>query len=129
MTKLLTRAAVAAAISLFFAVPGAHAERLSISTWGSPKHYQVAEFIPLFEKLVKEKSNGEIRTKSFPGGEMVKQQFVATAIPQGTVDISLTTLDNWSGRVADVSILTSPLWTKSMAWTRDNLKTGNPTFD
>ena len=129
MTKLLTRAAVTAAISLFFAVPSVHAERLSISTWGSPKHYQVAEFIPLFEKLVKEKSGGEIHTKSFPGGEMVKQQFVATAIPQGTVDISLTTLDNWSGRVADVSILTSPLWTKSMAWTRDNLKPGNPIFD
>jgi len=60
---------------------------------------------------------------------MVKQQFVATAIPQGTIDISLTTLDNWSGHIPEVSILTSPLWTKSIQWTRDNLKPGNPIFD
>lgn len=105
------------------------AERLSLSSWGSPKHYQVAEFVPMFEKLLDEKANGEIRLKTFAGGEMVKQQFVATAIPQGTVDISLTTLDNWSGRVADVSILTTPLWDKSMSWTRDNLKPGNAVFD
>lgn len=109
--------------------PAMAAERLSISTWGSPQHYQVAEFVPLFEKLLAEKSDGEIRTRSFSGGEMVKQQFVATAVPQGTVDISLTTLDNWSGRVSDVSILTTPLWTTSMAWTRDNLKPGHPIFD
>ncbi len=118
---LLTASAVSSATTA--------AERLSISTWGSPKHYQVAEFVPLFERLLEEKSGGEIRTRAFAGGEMVKQQFVATAIPQGTVDISLTTLDNWSGRVADVSILTTPLWTKSMEWTRDNLKPGNPIFD
>ena len=105
------------------------AERLSISTWGSPQHYQVTEFVPLFEKLLDEKSDGEIRTRSFSGGEMVKQQFVATAIPQGTVDISLTTLDNWSGQIADVGILTTPLWDKSMEWTRDNLKQGTPIFD
>lgn len=105
------------------------AERLSLSTWGSPKHYQVAQFVPLFEKLLTEKSKGQIRLKSFDGGEMVKQQFVSTAIPQGTVDISLTTLDNWSGRIADVGILTSPLWDKSMEWSRDNLKPGKPVFD
>jgi|TARA_B110000503_G_C7119267_1_gene401724 TRAP-type transport system periplasmic protein len=107
----------------------ASAERLSLSTWGSPKHSQVAQFVPLFEKLLKEKSDGNIRLKIFDGGEMVKQQFVATAIPQGAVDISLTTLDNWSGRVADVGILTNPLWDKSMEWSRDNLLPGKPIFD
>jgi TRAP-type C4-dicarboxylate transport system substrate-binding protein len=105
------------------------AERLSLSTWGSPKHYQVAEFVPLFERLLQEKTNGSIRLKVFAGGEMVKQQFVATAIPQGTVDISLTTLDTWSGRVPDVGILTTPLWTKSMEWTLNNLRPGNKIFD
>ncbi|WP_420391248.1 TRAP transporter substrate-binding protein [Acuticoccus sp.] len=104
------------------------AERLSISTWGSPKHYQVTEFVPRFVDLLEEKSDGEIRTRVFSGGEMVQQQFVASAVPQGTVDISLTTLDNWSGLIADVGILTTPLWDKSMEWTRDNLKQGSPIF-
>ncbi len=120
---------VAAALATVALAPQAMAERLSLSSWGSPKHYQVAEFVPMFEKLLGEKANNEIRLKTFAGGEMVKQQFVATAVPQGTVDISLTTLDNWSGRVSDVGILTTPLWDKSMEWTRDNLKPGNPVFD
>lgn len=129
MFRRLLCAAAAAFFVMSIGLSAAQAQRLSISTWGSPKHYQVAEFIPLFEKLLAEKSGGKIRTKSFAGGEMVKQQFVATAVPQGTVDISLTTLDNWSGRVPDVSILTTPLWTKSMAWTLENLKPGHPIFD
>jgi len=129
MFKKLAGAAFAVLLTATVAPPDAMAERLSLSSWGSPKHYQVAAFVPMFEKLLKEKSGGDIKLKKFAGGEMVKQQFVATAIPQGTVDISLTTLDNWSGRVADVSILTTPLWDKSMEWTRDNLKPGNPIFD
>ena len=127
--KRMLGVALAALALLSASIAAQAAERLSISSWGSPKHYQVAEFVPRFERLLREKSGGEIRTKSFAGGEMVKQQFVATAVPQGTVDISLTTLDTWSGRVADVSILTTPLWDKSMEWTRDNLKPGNPIFD
>ncbi len=129
MLKTVSRAAVAAALAVTIAAPAVAKERLSISTWGSPKHYQVAEFIPQFEKLLKDKSKGEISMKIFAGGEMVKQQFVPTAIPQGTVDISLTLLDNWSGTIPEVSILTSPLWTRSMEWSRDNLKPGKPIFD
>ncbi len=129
MTLRLFGVAAATLLASLATLQTASAQRLSLSTWGSPKHYQVAEFVPLFEKLLAEKSGGKIKLKTFAGGEMVKQQFVATAIPQGTVDISLTTLDNWSGRVADVGILTTPLWNKSMAWSRDNLKPGKPVFD
>lgn len=129
MTTLLRTASLVLALAGLTGISTAHAERLTISTWGSPNHYQVSQFIPKFEELLKEKSDGEIRTRSFAGGEMVKQQFVATAIPQGTIDISLTTLDNWSGHIPEVSILTSPLWTKSIQWTRDNLNPGNPIFD
>jgi TRAP-type C4-dicarboxylate transport system substrate-binding protein len=129
MTLRLFGVAAAALFACFASLQPASAQRLSLSTWGSPKHYQVADFVPLFEKLLAEKSGGKIKLKTFAGGEMVKQQFVATAIPQGTVDISLTTLDNWSGRVVDVGILTTPLWNKSMVWARDNLKPGKPVFD
>ena len=117
-----------ALLGLAMSTPAA-AQRLSLSTWGSPQHPQVTEFVPLFVEKAEEKSGGEFTFRTFSGGEMVKQQFVPTAVPQGTVDISLTTLDNWSGRVPEVSILTSPLWTKSMEWTRDNLKPGQPIFD
>src|SRR5690606_33978140 len=120
-------------ISTLFAglltISTASAERLSISTWGSPLHPQVAEFIPAFTEALKEKSDGEFRLRVFQGGEMVKQEFVPTAIPQGTVDISLTTMDTWSGRIPEVTILTTPLWNKTMDWTLENLIPGNPVFD
>ena len=103
--------------------------RLSLSTWGSPKHPQVTQFVPKFVEAVEERSEGRIRFRVFEGGEMVKQQFVPTAVPQGTVDISLTTLDSWSGRIPEISILASPLWTWSMTTSRDNLVPGKPVFD
>ncbi len=128
MRRLSVLAAVAI-IACGAVASSAMAQRLSLSTWGSPKHYQVAEFVPMFQKLLTEKSGGKIKLKVFEGGEMVKQQFVATAIPQGAIDISLTTLDNWSGRISDVGILTTPLWDKSMTWALENLKPGKPVFD
>lgn len=128
--KILQGLCAAALASVLTVGGGAGAaERLSLSTWGSPKHYQVAEFVPLFEEKLEQKTDGEIRLRTFEGGEMVQQQFVSSAVPQGTVDISLTTLDNWSGRIPDVGILTTPLWDKSMEWTRDNLKPGHPIFE
>jgi TRAP-type transport system periplasmic protein len=126
--KVLPTAGILLASALISVGLGA-AERLSLSTWGSPKHYQVAEFVPKFEAVLQEKSKGALRLKIFAGGEMVKQQFVSTAVPQGTVDISLTTLDTWSGRIPDVGILTTPLWTKSMEWSLRNLRPGNGVFD
>jgi len=103
--------------------------RLSISTWGSPKHPQVSEFIDRFVKAVEAKSKGDITFKVFAGGEMVKQQFVSTAVPQGTVDISLTTLDTWSGRIPEVSATVSPLWPYSMQMARDDFLPGKPIFE
>jgi TRAP-type C4-dicarboxylate transport system substrate-binding protein len=126
-SKLLT-AALAATLVLPLAAQ-AERYRLSLSTWGSPKHPQVTQFVPKFVELVEEKSDGRIRMRVFEGGEMVKQQFVATAVPQGTVDISLTTLDNWSGRIPEVTALASPLWTWSMERARDELVPGKPVFD
>lgn len=121
--------ATAATMATAAAQSAGAAERLSLSTWGSPQHYQVAQFVPVFEDLLDEMSDGDIRLKVFEGGEMVKQQFVSTAIPEGSVDISLTTLDNWSGRIPEVGILTTPLWSHSIEWTLENVKPGMPVFE
>jgi TRAP-type transport system periplasmic protein len=102
---------------------------LSLSTWGSPKHPQVSEFVDRFVKAVEEKSKSDITFKLFAGGVLVKQQFVSTAVPQDTVDISLTTLDTWSGRIPEVSATVSPLWPFSMQMARDDFLPGKPVFD
>lgn len=103
--------------------------RLSLSTWGSPQHPQVVEFVDRFVQGVEERTNGEVTFRVFSGGEMVNQQFVPTAVPQGTVDISLTTLDTWSGRIPEVSITVSPLWPYTMEMARDRFLPGEPIFE
>ncbi len=127
LAKLACVAGIIAAISL----PGqAGAKvRLSLSTWGSPKHPQVTQFVDRFTKAVEKQSKGQITFKVFAGGEMVKQQFVSTAVPQDTVDISLTTLDTWSGRIPEVSATVSPLWPYSMQMARDDFLPGKPIFE
>lgn len=111
-------------------MPSADARtRLSVSTWGSPQHPQVAEFVEQFVKGVEERTKGEVSFRVFSGGEMVQQQFVPTAVPQGTVDISLTTLDTWSGRIPEVSVTVSPLWPYTMQKARDSFLPGNPIFE
>lgn len=103
--------------------------RLSLSTWGSPKHPQVTEFVDRFVKSVEEKTGGEVEFRVFAGGQMIQQQFVPTAIPQGLVDISLTTLDTWSGRIPEVSVTVSPLWPYTMKMARDDFLPGTPIFE
>lgn len=129
--KLIRTIMAAVAIGALMAPVATQAAevRLTLSTWGSPQHPQVEEFVELFVDLVEEKSDGRIEVRTYEGGEMVKQQNVATAVPQGTIDISLTTLDNWSGRIPDVTALTSPLWTWSLERSRDELLPGKPVFE
>jgi TRAP-type C4-dicarboxylate transport system substrate-binding protein len=127
LAKLALLAGLVAAISL--PTQAGAKMRLSLSTWGSPKHPQVSEFVDRFVKAVEAASKGDITFKVFAGGEMVKQQFVSTAVPQGTVDISLTTLDTWSGRIPEVSATVSPLWPYSMQMARDDFLPGKPIFE
>jgi TRAP-type C4-dicarboxylate transport system substrate-binding protein len=127
LAKLALLAGLVAAINL--PTQAGAKMRLSLSTWGSPKHPQVSEFVDRFVKAVEAASKGDITFKVFAGGEMVKQQFVSTAVPQGTVDISLTTLDTWSGRIPEVSATVSPLWPYSMQMARDDFLPGKPIFE
>lgn len=102
---------------------------LTLSSWGSAKHPQVTQFVPLFVKLVEKNSHGRIKLRVFSSGELVKERFVTTAIPQGTVDISLASLDLLSALVPDAGVFGSPMWGWSMTKTRDDLVPGKPVFE
>ena len=80
-------------------------------------------------KEVEQKSHGQITFKVFEGGELVKEKFVSTAIPQDVADISLSVLERWSSRVPDFEILGSPLWTWPMSKTLTDMVPGKPVFD
>lgn len=110
--------------------PLAHAaDTLSLATWGTSSHPQVKLFTKPFMEAVEKQTNGAINFKYFPDDQMVKQKFVPNAVPSGTVDISLATLDSWAGRIEDVSVTVMPLWPYSMQETRDKLVPGNPVFE
>jgi TRAP-type C4-dicarboxylate transport system substrate-binding protein len=97
------------AAALLLAVPTAWAaETLSLATWGTSSHPQVKEFTKPFMEAVEKNSNGALNFKYFPDDQMVKQNFVPNAVPAGTVDISLATLDSWAGRIPEVSVTVTP---------------------
>lgn len=121
-----------AAASTMLGGPAGAADKtyeLTLSTWGSPNHPQVKIFIPRFMELAQKESGGRLKFKYFASGVMVKEAFVDTAVSNGTVDISLTTMDNWTGRQPAVGITSTPLWTLSMAETKAELLPGKPLFE
>ncbi len=121
-----------AAAVVALAATGAQAQdkiTLSLATWGASSHPQVKVYADLFMKEVTARTDGRVEWKFFPDDTMVKQAFVPSAIPGGQVDISLTTLDNWTGRIPEVSIAASPLWTLTMEQAQAELKPGEPLFD
>jgi len=118
------------AAGLMFAATAAQStETLSLATWGTSSHPQVKEFTRPFMEAVEKQSGGAIKFKYFPDDQMVKQKFVPSAVPSGTVDISLATLDSWAGRDPEVSVTVTPMWPLSMQETRDTLVPGNALFD
>jgi TRAP-type C4-dicarboxylate transport system substrate-binding protein len=127
MKKQLMSIVTAAAL---LAAPAAGAtETLSLATWGTSSHPQVKEFTKPFMEAVEKETRGAIKFKYFPDDQMVKQKFVPNAVPSGTVDISLATLDSWAGRIPEVSVTVMPLWPLSMQETRDKLVPGSALFE
>lgn len=101
---------------------------LSLATWGASSHAQVKVYAHVFMDEVKRRTNGQVEWKFFPDDMLVKQAFVPSAVPGGQVDISLTTLDSWAGRIPQVSITASPLWTLTMEDSQKELMPGRPLF-
>lgn len=101
---------------------------LSLATWGASSHPQVKVYAHVFMDEVKKRTNGQVEWKFFPDDTLVKQAFVPSAIPGGQVDISLTTLDSWAGRIPQVSIAASPLWTLTMEDSQKALAPSQPLF-
>jgi len=101
---------------------------LSLATWGASSHPQVKVYAHVFMDEVKKRTNGQVEWKFFPDDTLVKQAFVPSAVPGGQVDISLTTLDSWAGRIPQVSIAASPLWTLPMEASEKALAPGQPLF-
>ena len=122
------------ALSLAFAVSAmanASAQEkitLSLATWGASSHPQVKVYAHVFMDEVTKRTNGQVEWKFFPDDTLVKQAFVPSAVPGGQVDISLTTLDSWAGRIPQVSIAASPLWTLTMEDSQKALAPGQPLF-
>lgn len=127
-----TRIKVAIALaSVLLAAPASAEDKitLSLATWGASSHPQVKTYAKVFMDEVTKRTNGKVEWKYFPDDTMVKQAFVPSAIPGGQVDISLTTLDNWAGRVPEVSIAASPLWTLTLEQAQAQLQPGKPLFE
>lgn len=91
-----------AAVGSFSIIPAARAEQrhtLRLATWGSTEAPQVKDFVGRFRTLVKKNSHDQLAIDNFPGGSLVKENAVASAIHSKVVDISLTTYGSWDSVV------------------------------
>lgn len=129
MNKIIKLAVALAALSATAPALAQEKITLSLATWGASSHPQVKTYAKVFMDEVTKRTNGKVEWKFFPDDTMVKQAFVPSAIPGGQVDISLTTLDNWAGRIPEVSIVASPLWTLTMEQAQTELQPGKPLFE
>lgn len=102
--------------------------KLRLSAWGAMDHPQVTEFVPKFTELVEEKSQNQIKVEFFPGGELADQEDVSTAVPNGTVDISLTGIGHWTGVDEDFGIVATPLFSFSLQEFWPAMKPDTPLF-
>lgn len=130
MRHLLKAAALALALAVSHAAGAAAQDKikLTFATWGASSHPQVKVYAHVFMDEVTKRTNGQVEWKFFPDSMLVKQRFVPSAIPGGQVDISLTTLDNWAGRIPETQIAASPLWTLTMKQNQHGLAPGQPLF-
>jgi TRAP-type transport system periplasmic protein len=130
MSRSLVKAIFA---SLFISMGSAHAAdgviTLTLGTWGAQSHPHEKEFVRLFIDTAERESQGRLKFRYFPNGSMVKQDDVATAVPNGLVDIALTIIDSWAGNNHDVSVTTTPLWTLSMTDANSQLMLGQPIYE
>jgi TRAP-type transport system periplasmic protein len=83
---------------------------LRLSTWGAPSVPQVAVFVEQFTQSVTQLSDTRIAVQHFPAGSLAKEQDVAASIQSGVVDISLSTVGNWSATVPTAAALNSILF-------------------
>lgn len=80
---------------------------LRIASFGAAKAVQVTAFVPLFTKLVEERSHGQISVQSFPAGTLLKEHAVPSGIESDVADVSLTVLGTWISVVPTIGILTT----------------------
>jgi TRAP-type C4-dicarboxylate transport system substrate-binding protein len=80
---------------------------LRVASFGAAKAVQVTSFVPLFTKLVEERSHGQITVQSFPAGSLLKEHAVPSGIESDVADISLTVLGTWISVVPTIGIVTT----------------------
>lgn len=128
------RAVVLGALTALTALPlgtarAAGAEyTLRLSTWGSPTAPQVAAFVPTFTKLVEQGSKGRIAVQAFPGGALVKEQDVPSAIQSRVVDISLSTIGSWASLSPPAALINSVVFRPTQSDFLSVVGYGSPLF-
>lgn len=122
---------LALALGSFSVIPAAHADRrhtLRLATWGSTLAPQVRDFVGHFRALAEKRSHGQLAIEDFPGGSLVKENSVASAIHSGVVDISLTTYGSWDSVVPFARALDTVLFTPAASRFLDVIGPGTPLY-
>lgn len=64
-----------------------------------PVNHNVSQSMYLFAKLVGEKTGGRAKVEVFPAAQLFSDKDMASAIPEGALDIGTNPLESWTGLV------------------------------
>lgn len=79
-----------------------------LATWGGPSHVGVREFVPSFERALKDLQPNDVKFQHFPGGQLGQDKDMPVAIPTGQVKFGWITVNGWTGTVPDTRIMDAP---------------------
>ncbi len=135
LTPIVSRrklTALLGAVGSLSVIPNAHAERrytLRLATWGSSLAPQVTNFVGLFKTLVATNGHGQLIIEDFPGGSLVQENAVPSAIENHVVDISLTTYGSWDSIVPFAHALNTILFAPQAEDFLHTIGPGTPLFN
>jgi TRAP-type C4-dicarboxylate transport system substrate-binding protein len=102
---------------------------LRLATFGAAKAVQVTSFVPLFTKLVEERSHGRITVQSFPAGSLLSEHAVPSGVENDVADIALTLLGTWISIVPTIGIVDTVFFSPPASKFESLIGPGTPLFD
>lgn len=127
MKKLLAAAAgVAMAMSV---ASTAQAETTIRVTLQLPQSHSLGQNWLAFQKIIEEKSNGELKLQLFHSAQLFKDNEVPEAVGSGAIEAGSVFLGRFAGSVPAVDVISLPFFFRDEAHLRQSVATGSKMRD
>lgn len=123
--KCVTASAILAAGTTFALSHNARAETTIRVTMQLPDKHFATQNWKDFNKIIEEKSGGEIKTQLFPSAQLFKDKEVPSAVGSGAVEAGSTFIGRFAGAVPAIDVISIPFIFKDEQHLRKSVAPGS----